>query len=87
MSWMIIELVLRCNSAGAISVFLGTTRDVFEGRRVAQLSYEAYEDMALDSMKDIATKARRVTSLAPSIPLTLSTLHLSHINQVSTKQS
>jgi molybdopterin synthase catalytic subunit len=31
---------------GALAVFLGTTRDHHEGRRVLSLSYEAYEPMA-----------------------------------------
>ncbi|XP_065177693.1 molybdopterin synthase catalytic subunit-like [Sycon ciliatum] len=33
-------------SAGAISTFIGTTRDHFQGKRVLKLSYEAYESMA-----------------------------------------
>lgn len=33
-------------SAGAISVFLGTTRDNFEEKKVVRLEYEAYEPMA-----------------------------------------
>ncbi len=32
--------------AGAISVFMGVTRDNFEGKRVTRLEYEAYEEMA-----------------------------------------
>src|SRR5262245_50163720 len=39
--------------SGAIAVFLGTTRDHHQGRRVTGLAYEAYEPMALDSLAAI----------------------------------
>ncbi|HKQ58435.1 MAG TPA: molybdenum cofactor biosynthesis protein MoaE [Candidatus Eisenbacteria bacterium] len=35
---------------GAIALFLGTTRDHHDGRRVTQLAYEAYEPMALAAL-------------------------------------
>ena len=38
---------------GALAVFLGTTRDHHEGRRVASLAYEAYEPMALEALKKL----------------------------------
>lgn len=44
---------------GAISLFLGTTRDHFEGRRVAKLSYEAYAPMAKREMLRICDALRR----------------------------
>ena len=34
-------------SAGGVALFVGTTRDCFEGRAVLRLEYEAYEAMAL----------------------------------------
>lgn len=34
-------------------MFIGTTRDLFEDQRVTHLSYEAYPDMAIESMKEI----------------------------------
>jgi molybdopterin synthase catalytic subunit len=37
-------------------VFLGTTRDHFENRKVSYLSYEAYEDMAIASLQEIVDK-------------------------------
>jgi molybdopterin synthase catalytic subunit len=40
--------------AGASCVFLGTVRDVNEGRRVVKLEYEAYRAMALAEMGRIA---------------------------------
>ncbi len=38
---------------GAIVLFLGTTRDHHDGRRVTRLSYEAYEPMALAALEKI----------------------------------
>lgn len=37
--------------AGAISSFVGTTRNNFQGKAVLRLEYEAYVPMALDKMK------------------------------------
>lgn len=42
---------------GAIALFLGTTRDHHEGRRVVRLSYEAYERMALDALSALERDA------------------------------
>ena len=38
---------------GAIALFLGTTRDHHDGRRVTRLSYEAYEPMALAALESL----------------------------------
>jgi len=38
---------------GAVVVFLGTTRDHHEGRRVVRLEYEAYRPMALAALERI----------------------------------
>lgn len=43
---------------GAVSVFIGTTRDNFEGKTVVTLEYEAYETMALKVLKEICTRIR-----------------------------
>lgn len=37
--------------AGGIATFLGVTRDNFQGKKVFQLEYEAYEPMARKIMK------------------------------------
>ncbi len=37
-------------ACGAVNLFLGTTRDHHQGRRVVRLEYEAYERMALDTL-------------------------------------
>lgn len=44
--------------AGAVSSFLGITRDNFEGRVVTHLDYEAYPEMALTCMNNICVKIR-----------------------------
>jgi molybdopterin synthase catalytic subunit len=43
--------------AGANILFLGTTRDSFEGRAVSQLSYQCYAPLALRTLSGIAQKA------------------------------
>jgi molybdopterin synthase catalytic subunit len=48
-------------SAGAVSSFLGTTRDNFEGKVVTHLEYEAYPDMALKCMLEICDKVRHIS--------------------------
>ncbi|XP_017849251.1 molybdopterin synthase catalytic subunit [Drosophila busckii] len=45
-------------SCGACSLFVGTTRDSFEGKKVISLEYEAYENMALKEMRIICTDLR-----------------------------
>ncbi len=47
------------SSAGAVDVFLGTTRDSSAGKRVLQLRYEAYVPLAIKEMERIAGEARR----------------------------
>ena len=39
---------------GAVLVFEGVARDNFEGKQVTHLSYEAYTDMAVPVMEEIA---------------------------------
>ncbi|XP_072766334.1 molybdopterin synthase catalytic subunit-like isoform X1 [Anoplolepis gracilipes] len=53
----IINLVTFSN-CGAISNFIGITRDNFENKKVIKLEYEAYESMALKEMVNICTKIR-----------------------------
>lgn len=40
-------------SCGAVSVFIGTTRNNFDGKKVLQLDYEAYIPMAKKKMLEI----------------------------------
>ena len=44
---------------GAACVFVGVVRDEHQGRQVQRLEYQAYEEMALPLMKEIAAEARR----------------------------
>ncbi|KAK9299711.1 hypothetical protein QLX08_007342 [Tetragonisca angustula] len=53
----IIGLVTAPN-CGAISNFIGTTRDNFDNKKVLKLEYEAYEPMALKEMNNICSKIR-----------------------------
>ena len=79
-------------AAGGIAVFLGTTRAErsSDGRDLVALDYEAYEEMALKQMRDLAAAARSrwpVTKLAllhrtgrvaiaePSVVIAVSTPH------------
>ena len=45
-------------SAGAISTFIGITRDNFENKKVTRLSYEAYEEMAIEEMRKLCIRIR-----------------------------
>ncbi len=45
--------------AGGLALFVGTTRDENDGRRVERLEYEAYDDMAASEMAAIGAEIRR----------------------------
>ena len=45
-------------SAGGIDMFIGTTRDNSNGKKVLRLEYEAYESMAVKMMNEIAEELR-----------------------------
>ena len=49
---------------GALAVFLGTTRDHHDGRRVVKLEYEAYEPMALAGLSRLESEARSKFAIA-----------------------
>ena len=51
------DLVVN-QSCGAISYFVGTTRDNFDGKTVVHLEYEAYEGMARKVMSHICDEMR-----------------------------
>lgn len=50
--------IVGAPSAGAISLFVGTTRDNFEGKTVVRLEYEAYIPMARSEMRKICQQVR-----------------------------
>ncbi|HEX3599879.1 MAG TPA: molybdenum cofactor biosynthesis protein MoaE, partial [Lacipirellulaceae bacterium] len=49
----------RHPEAGAIVLFLGTTRELTAGRQTVALSYEAYEEMATRRLAELETQARQ----------------------------
>ena len=50
-------------ASGATAVFVGTTRDNFNGRRVVQLSYECYTAMATQQLQTLATEMHTLWQL------------------------
>ncbi len=48
----------KCGEDGAVVVFDGIVRNHSRGRRTLGLDYEAYEEMALRQMRELAAKAR-----------------------------
>ena len=49
---------------GAIALFLGTSRDHHDGRRVLRLGYEAYEPMALAALAQLEREASTKFAIA-----------------------
>src|SRR5919198_6612462 len=55
-----VALLLGATEAdGAVCLFLGVVRNENGGRAVTHLEYEAYEEMALPLMQEIAAEAAR----------------------------
>jgi len=50
---------VRSNQAGAVVMFLGTTREVTDGRRTDSLDYECYPEMARRKLAELEQEARR----------------------------
>jgi len=50
---------VRRSSSGAIATFLGVVREQTRGRQVRYLEYEAYREMAIPKMREIADEIRR----------------------------
>ncbi|XP_077867007.1 molybdopterin synthase catalytic subunit-like [Saccoglossus kowalevskii] len=50
--------MVKCPQAGAVTVFLGTTRDNFEDKKVIKLEYEAYVPMAEAEMRKLCHQIR-----------------------------
>ena len=46
------------NDAGAVVLFLGTTREFTKGRRTVALDYECYPEMATKKLEELETQAR-----------------------------
>lgn len=45
-------------SCGGISIFVGTTRDYFEGKKVLRLEYECYDEMAYKELRKLCYLVR-----------------------------
>lgn len=54
---------VRTPLAGAVVLFLGTVRELTDGRQTAWLEYESYSDMAEKKLAELETEARRRWSL------------------------
>lgn len=50
---------VKRSSSGAIATFLGVVREQTRGRQVRYLEYEAYREMAIPKMREIADEIRR----------------------------
>ena len=50
---------VRSSQAGAVVLFLGTVREMTDGRRTLALDYEAYPDMAVAKMEELHAEACR----------------------------
>ena len=49
---------------GAVSLFIGNSRDHNDGRKVTRLEYEAYEPMALAALEKLERDARKQFKIA-----------------------
>jgi molybdopterin synthase catalytic subunit len=54
---------MKAASDGAVCVFDGIVRDNTRGRQTLFLDYEAYEEMALDQMRNLAAEALKKFSI------------------------
>ena len=57
-----IASIVKCAShaeAGAVVLFLGTTRELTDGRRTVALDYEAYDTMAQRKLAELEAQARQ----------------------------
>ena len=50
---------VRSTASGAVVLFLGTVRELTDGRRTVALDYDAYGPMAEVKLKELETEARR----------------------------
>ena len=50
---------VRSNHCGAVVLFLGTVRDLTNGRETVALDYEAFSEMAAAKLNELETEAHR----------------------------
>jgi molybdopterin synthase catalytic subunit len=53
-----VTAAVRCDEAGAVLVFQGVARNHSEGRRVIALEYDAYPEMAVRKLREVAQDVR-----------------------------
>lgn len=58
---------VRGSRSGAVVLFLGTVREMSEGRPVSGLTYDAYPPMAESKLREIVESARRRWSLDEAV--------------------
>jgi molybdopterin synthase catalytic subunit len=63
------ELLARVSSpqAGAVVLFLGTTREITQGRRTESLDYECYSVMAERKLRELDDESRRRWPIVESV--------------------
>lgn len=60
---------VRSPACGAVCTFVGTSREVHDGRPVARLEYEAYRPMALVELRRLADEVRERFPAAHGVAL------------------
>ncbi|KAJ9122210.1 hypothetical protein QFC24_004440 [Naganishia onofrii] len=59
-----ITRTVKDDGAGAIALFIGTTRDSFQGKKVTKLTYEAYTSLCMKTFAKIVASARKLPALS-----------------------
>ncbi|KZO98389.1 molybdenum cofactor synthesis 2 [Calocera viscosa TUFC12733] len=62
---LVLDVVMKSiqhDGAGALAIFVGTTRNTFEGKQVIRLEYEAHTTLALRTMSKIMQNLRAAQS-------------------------
>jgi molybdopterin synthase catalytic subunit len=71
---------VAADECGALAVFLGTVRNHTQEKTVVRLEYEAYEPMALSTMRSIAEEVRaRWKAYGVAIHHRIGTLHVGEV--------
>jgi len=59
---------VQYDAAGAVAVFIGTTRNSFQGKKVTRLVYQAYSKIAIKTLCTIATNVIASTTRSEHQP-------------------
>lgn len=57
--YAVVTEAVRSHAAGAVVLFLGTVRELTDGRRTTYLAYEAYPPMAEKKLAEVETEVRQ----------------------------